>query len=106
MTPWSPSARRYACGAAAQTRRGWRPGRGVTPRRPRPPAEMTAADLVGAAEGASEEEFAAETGAWLALREPGAAARELLDFGAVAGPAERMTAVTAVRRLGDAAEPD
>src|SRR6185437_6420760 len=70
-----------------------------------PPAEMTAADLVGAAEGASEEEFAAEADAWLALREPGAAARELLDFGAVAGPAERMTAVTAVRRLGDAAEP-
>ena len=70
-----------------------------------PPAEMTAADLVGAAEGASEEEFAAETDAWLALRETGAAARELLDFGAVAGPAERMTAVTAVRRLGDAAEP-
>jgi len=70
-----------------------------------PPAEMTAADLVGAAEGASEEEFVAETDAWLALREPGAAARELLDFGAVAGPAERMTAVTAVRRLGDAAEP-
>jgi hypothetical protein len=70
-----------------------------------PPAEMTAADLVGAGEGASEEEFAAETDAWLALREPGAAARELLDFGAEAGPAERMGAVTAVRRLGDAAEP-
>ena len=70
-----------------------------------PPAEMTAADLAGAAEGASEEEFAAETDAWLALREPAAAARELLDFGAVAGPAERMTVVTAVRRLGDAAEP-
>jgi hypothetical protein len=70
-----------------------------------PPAEMTAADLVGAAEGASEEEFAAETDAWLALREPGPAARELLDFGAVAGPAERMTAVTVVHHLGDAAEP-
>src|SRR5689334_19301450 len=70
-----------------------------------PPAEMTAADLVGAAEGASEEEFAAEADAWLALREPGPAARELLDFAAAAGPAERMTAVMAVRRLGDAAEP-
>lgn len=70
-----------------------------------PPAEMTAADLAGAAEGASEEEFAAEADAWLALREPGAAARELLDFGAVAGPVERMTAVTVVRRLGGAAEP-
>ena len=70
-----------------------------------PPAEMTAADLAGAAEGASEEEFAAEADAWLALREPGAAARELLDFGAVAGPVERMTAVTVVHRLGGAAEP-
>jgi hypothetical protein len=66
---------------------------------------MTAAELAGAAEGASEEEFAAEADAWLALREPGAAARELLDFGAAAGPAERITVVTAVRRLGDAAEP-
>jgi hypothetical protein len=70
-----------------------------------PTAEMTAADLAGAAEGASEEEFAAETDAWVALREPGAAVRELLDFGAAATPAERMTVVTAVRRLGDAAEP-
>jgi len=70
-----------------------------------PPAEMTAADLAGAAEGASEEEFTAETDAWLALREPGAAVRELLDFGAVAGPAERMTAVMVVRRLGAAAGP-
>jgi hypothetical protein len=70
-----------------------------------PPADMTAADLAGAAQGASEQEFAAEADAWLALREPGAAARELLGFGAVAGPAERMTAVTVVRRLGGAAEP-
>ena len=70
-----------------------------------PPAEMTAADLAGAAEGASEEEFAAEADAWLALRETDAAARELLGFGAVASPVERMTAVTVVRRLGGAAEP-
>jgi hypothetical protein len=70
-----------------------------------PPAEMTAAELAGAAEGTSEEEFAAEAGAWLASREPGAAARELLDFGAAAGPAERMTVVMVARRLGDAAEP-
>ncbi len=70
-----------------------------------PPAEMTAADLAGAAEGASDDEFAAETDAWLALREPGAAAGELLDFAATAGPAERMIAVTAVRHIGAAAEP-
>ncbi|MGD0242973.1 MAG: hypothetical protein ABSB59_22040 [Streptosporangiaceae bacterium] len=70
-----------------------------------PPAEMTAADLAEVAEGGSEEEFAAESDAWLALREPDAAARELLDFAAAAAPAERMTVVTVVRRLGDAAEP-
>ena len=70
-----------------------------------PPAEMTAANLVAAAEGTSEDGFAAEAGAWLALRDPGAAAAELLDLGAVAGPVERMTAVAVVRRLGAAAEP-
>jgi hypothetical protein len=70
-----------------------------------PPAEMTAADLVAAAEGASEDEFEAEAGAWLALRDPDAAAGELLDLGAVAGPVERMTAAAVVRRLGTAAEP-
>ncbi len=70
-----------------------------------PPAEMTAADLVAAAEGTSEEGFAAEAQAWLALRDPDAAARELLDLGAAAGPVERMTATSVVRRLGAAAEP-
>jgi hypothetical protein len=70
-----------------------------------PPAEMTAADLAAAAEGASEEEFDAEADAWLALRDPDMAAAELLDFGAAAGPAERMAAVTVVHRLGAAAEP-
>lgn len=70
-----------------------------------PPAEMTAADLVAAAESAPEEETSAETDAWLALRDPGAAARELLDFAAASRPAERMRAVTAARRIGAAAEP-
>jgi hypothetical protein len=70
-----------------------------------PPAEMTAADLIAAAEGTSEAGFAAEAEAWLALRDPGAAASELLDLGAVAGPVERMTATAVVRRLGAAAEP-
>jgi hypothetical protein len=69
-----------------------------------PPAEMTAADLVAAAEGTSEDGFAAEAQAWLALRDPDAAARELLDLGAAAGPVERMTATSVVRRLGAAAE--
>jgi hypothetical protein len=70
-----------------------------------PPAEMTAAELAGAAEGASEEEFAAEAAAWLALRDPGPAARELLDAARDGGSRERMAAVTAVRGLGAAAEP-
>jgi hypothetical protein len=70
-----------------------------------PPAEMTAADLAGAAEGASEEEFAAEADAWLALRNPGPAAGELLDVARDGGAGERMAAVAAVRRLGAAAEP-
>ena len=70
-----------------------------------PPAEMTAADLVAAAEGTSEDEFAAEARAWLALRDPGVAAGELLDLAAAAGAVERMTAVSVVRRLGAAAEP-
>jgi hypothetical protein len=70
-----------------------------------PPAEMTAADLIAAAEGTSEDGFAAEAEAWLALRDPGTAAGELLDLGAAAGPVERMTATAVVRRLGAAAEP-
>jgi hypothetical protein len=70
-----------------------------------PPAEMTAAELAGAAEGASEEEFAAEAAAWLALRDPGPAAGELLDVARDGGSRERMAAVTAVRGLGAAAEP-
>jgi hypothetical protein len=70
-----------------------------------PPAEMTAADLVAAADGTSEDGFAAEAGAWLALRDPDTAAGELLDLGAAAGPVERMTATAVVRRLGAAAEP-
>lgn len=70
-----------------------------------PPAEMTAADLVAAAEGMSEDEIAAEADAWLALRAPDAAARELLEFAAKGGPVERMVAITAVQRIGAAAEP-
>jgi hypothetical protein len=70
-----------------------------------PPAEMTAADLVAAAEGADEDEIAAETDAWLAQRAPDAAARELLEFAAQGSPVERLVAITAVQRIGAAAEP-
>src|ERR1700722_8217687 len=47
-----------------------------------PPAEMTAADLVAAAEGADSDEIAAEADAWLAQRDPDEAAGELLEFAA------------------------
>jgi len=70
-----------------------------------PPAEMTAADLVAAAEGMDEEELAAELDAWLARRAPGAAARELYELAAKGGPVERMVAITALNRLGADAEP-
>jgi hypothetical protein len=70
-----------------------------------PPAEMTAADLVAAAPGATAEELAAETSAWMALRDPDEAIRELLDYAQHSDPAERMIAITTVRRLGAVAEP-
>ena len=68
-------------------------------------AEMTAADLVAAAEGMDEEEIAAETDAWLARRAPDVATRELYELAAKGGPVERMVAITAVNRLGADAEP-
>jgi hypothetical protein len=70
-----------------------------------PPAEMTAADLVAAAEGMDEEEIAAELDAWLARRAPDEAARELYELAAKGGPVERMVAITALNRLGAGAEP-
>ena len=71
-----------------------------------PPAqEMTAADLIAMAEGAAEEEFQAETAAWLAHRTTEAAARELLSVAAESDPASRVLAVAVVTELGAAAEP-
>jgi hypothetical protein len=71
-----------------------------------PPTEqMTAADLVAVAEGLDEEEFEAETTAWLELRAPDVAAGELLAAAADGGPAERLLAVGAAQKLGAAAEP-
>jgi hypothetical protein len=71
----------------------------------RPTDQMTAADLLAAAEGLNEEEFEAETAAWLELQAPDAAARELLATAAEGGPAERLLAVGTARKLGGAAEP-
>jgi hypothetical protein len=70
-----------------------------------PTDQMTAADLLAAAEGLDEEEFEAETTAWLELRAPDVAAGELLAAAADGGPAERLLAVGAAQRLGAAAEP-
>jgi hypothetical protein len=71
-----------------------------------PPAEeMTAADLIAMAESAAEEEFEAETAAWLAHRTAESAARELLSVAAESDPASRVLAVAVVTQLGAPAEP-
>jgi len=70
-----------------------------------PPDQMTAADLIAMADGASEDEFQAETAAWLAGRAPESAARDLLSAAAESGPVSRMLAVAVVTELGAAAEP-
>jgi len=72
-----------------------------------PPTEqMTAADLIAMADGASEDEFTAETAAWLSHRTAEAAARELLAVAAEADPASRILAVgIVVTDLGAFAEP-
>ena len=72
-----------------------------------PDAErMTAAQLIAMADGASEEEFTAETAAWLSYRTAEPAARELLAVAAASDPASRMLAVgVVVTELGALAEP-
>jgi hypothetical protein len=68
-----------------------------------PPVEkMTAADLVAAAAGSSEEELAAETMAWLERRSPEEAGRQLLEVAAAGGPADRMYATSIATELGAA----
>jgi hypothetical protein len=71
-----------------------------------PPADqMTAAELLAMADGVSEEDFEAESAAWLAHRTPESAARELLSVAAEADPASRMLAVAMVTEIGAPAEP-
>jgi len=68
--------------------------------------QMSAADLIAMADGASEEEFTAETAAWLSHRTAEAAARELLAVAAESDPASRILAVgVVVTELGASAEP-
>jgi hypothetical protein len=68
-------------------------------------AELTGAELLAMAEGVSEEDFYAESGAWAAARGADAAARELLGLAARGEPAERLLAVAAVTRIGPGAAP-
>jgi hypothetical protein len=72
-----------------------------------PDAEhMTAAQLISLAAGASEEEFTAETAAWLSYRNGEPAARELLAVAAASDPASRILAVgVVVTEIGAPAEP-
>ncbi len=72
-----------------------------------PPTEqMTAAQLIAMADGASEEEFTAETAAWLSHQIAEPAARELLAVAAASDPASRILAVgVVVTELGALAEP-
>jgi hypothetical protein len=72
-----------------------------------PDAEhMTAAQLISLAASASEEEFTAETAAWLSYRTAEAAARELLAVAAASDPASRILAVgVVITEIGAPAEP-
>jgi hypothetical protein len=70
-----------------------------------PSDEMTAVDLLAMAGGASEEEFEAETAAWLGHRKPESAAGDLLSAAAESDPASRMLAVAVVTEFGAPAEP-
>jgi hypothetical protein len=68
--------------------------------------QMTAAQLIAMADGASEEEFTAETTAWLSHRTAEPAARELLAVAAASDPASRILAVSVViTEIGARAEP-
>jgi hypothetical protein len=72
---------------------------------PQSAAELTSGQLLAMAGGVSEEEFEAESDAWVAARGADAAARELLAAAAGGEPAERLLAVAAVTRIGPGAAP-
>ncbi|MCL2583050.1 MAG: hypothetical protein FWE35_11395 [Streptosporangiales bacterium] len=68
-------------------------------------SEMDAGQLLLVADDAGPDEFEAEADAWVAQREPGQAARELLRVAADEGPDSRLLAVSVVTRIGAGAEP-
>jgi hypothetical protein len=72
---------------------------------PDDPAEVTAGQLVALADGVTDDEFEAESAAWLAAREPVQAAREQLAVAAAGDPAQRLLAVALANEIGAAAEP-
>ncbi len=72
---------------------------------PQTAAELSGTELLEMAGGITDTEFEAEVDGWTAARGTGAAARELLELAAEAEPGERMLAVAAVTRIGEAAEP-
>jgi len=72
---------------------------------PDDPAEVTAEQLVALADGVTDDEFEAESAAWLAAREARQAARELLAVAAAGDPAQRLLAVALANEIGPAAEP-
>jgi hypothetical protein len=72
---------------------------------PGSPHEMSAELLVALANGVSDDEFEAESAAWLAARDPVRAAAELLDVAAIGDPADRLVAVAVATDIGPAAEP-
>jgi hypothetical protein len=67
-------------------------------------ADMTAEQLLLVADDADQAEFESEADAWVAQREPGQAARELLGIAASEGPDARLLAISVVTRIGGAAE--
>ena len=71
---------------------------------PQTAAELSGSELLAMAGGVTDAEFDAEVDGWAAARGADAAARELLELAATAEPGERMLAVAAVTRIGDAAE--
>ena len=72
---------------------------------PQTAAELSGTELLEMAGGITDAEFEAEVDEWTAARGTDAAARELLELAAEAEPGERMLAVAAVTRIGEAAEP-
>jgi hypothetical protein len=70
------------------------------------PEQMTAAELIAMADGVSEDEFTAESAAWLAHQTAESAARELLAVATESDPASRLLAVgVVVTNIGAGAEP-